>query len=63
MCINNIYIYICICIVSIYPRKRAKKNVMAGREAVVAAAKVADVYDNAIPFKFKLNVTLKSQHR
>jgi len=38
------------------PRKRAKKNVMAGREAVVAAAKVADVYDNAIPFKSKLNV-------
>jgi hypothetical protein len=39
------------------PNKRAKKNVMAGREAVVAAAKVADVYDNAIPFKSKLNVT------
>lgn len=39
------------------PRNRAKKNVMAGREAVVEAAKVAEVYDNAIPFKSKLNVT------
>ena len=35
---------------------------MAGRDAVVAAAKVADVYDNAIPFKSKLNVILKFQY-
>lgn len=42
-----------------YPNITAKKKVIAGRQLLVAAAKVADVYTRAIPYMSRLNVILK----
>ena len=42
----------------LYLNKTASKKVMTGRQFVVAAAKLADVYTRATPYMFKLKVIL-----